>query len=76
MLQGRCRRFNGQVDFNRSHADYKEGFGSLNGEHWLGLERMHHLTYTSGDNLVCRVDLYGCEGEHATAEYEVFQVGA
>lgn len=30
------RRLNGEEDFYRGWRDYKEGFGTLQGEHWLG----------------------------------------
>ena len=30
------RRFNGDVDFNRNWTEYKQGFGDLDGDFWLG----------------------------------------
>jgi len=39
-----ANRVDGSVDFNRSWADYENGFGDLVGNHWLGLRWMHLLT--------------------------------
>ncbi|KAA0202462.1 hypothetical protein HAZT_HAZT009242 [Hyalella azteca] len=33
-----------QLNFSRTFKEYEEGFGSPTGEHWLGLENLHHLT--------------------------------
>jgi hypothetical protein len=60
------------VDFYRNWADYKNGFGNLNGEFWLGLDKIHRLS-TSGQN-VLRVDLETFENETAYAIYESFSV--
>ena len=43
------RRYDGSVNFNRSWADYKDGFGSMDGEFWLGNEILHKLTDTEGN---------------------------
>lgn len=49
------KRFEGSVDFYLSWNDYKYGFGDVNGEFWLGLEKIHALT--PDDNNMLRVDL-------------------
>ncbi|XP_071102989.1 microfibril-associated glycoprotein 4-like [Haliotis cracherodii] len=32
------------VDFNRTFTEYKDGFGDLEGNVWMGLQRFHYLT--------------------------------
>ena len=56
ILQVVQRRYNGSVNFNRSWADYKDGFGSMDREFWLGNEILHNLTDTEG-NWTIRLDL-------------------
>ena len=38
------KRFNGFVGFYRGWDEYKNGFGDLRGEFWLGNEKIHQLT--------------------------------
>ncbi|KAI8515757.1 hypothetical protein Bbelb_065700 [Branchiostoma belcheri] len=45
------RRFNGSIDFNRPYNDFKYGFGSANGEQWLGLGNVYRLTKQKGYEL-------------------------
>ncbi|XP_071951712.1 fibrinogen-like protein A [Antedon mediterranea] len=42
------RREDGSVDFYRNWTEYKEGFGNMNSEFWLGNEQIHRIT-TDGD---------------------------
>ena len=66
------KRFEGSVDFYLSWNDYKYGFGDVNGEFWLGLEKIHALT--SDDNNMLRVDLEDFGGNTRYAEYNMFDV--
>ena len=65
------KRLDGSVDFYRGWADYKRGFGNLNGEFWLGLDKIHRLTKTKNK---LRVDLEDTKGKTAYAEYDMFAV--
>ena len=69
------KRQDGSVDFYRNWTDYKNGFGNLEGEYWLGLDNMYLLTNLSGDPPQLRVDLADWEGNTAFAKYEQFSVG-
>ena len=65
------KRLDGSVDFYRGWSDYKNGFGNLNGEFWLGLDKINRLTKTKSR---LRVDLEDTTGETAYAEYDMFAV--
>ncbi|XP_067939506.1 microfibril-associated glycoprotein 4-like [Watersipora subatra] len=41
------KRINGYVDFLRNWTDYQTGFGDIDGEYWLGLDKIHALTSTN-----------------------------
>uniref|UniRef100_A0A8W8IQP6 Fibrinogen C-terminal domain-containing protein n=1 Tax=Magallana gigas TaxID=29159 RepID=A0A8W8IQP6_MAGGI len=53
---------------------YKDGFGKLQGEYWLGNEGVHLLTAKTKQEL--RVDLQKFSGEKAYAKYSRFTVGS
>jgi len=66
------KRQDGSVDFYRAWDAYKSGFGNLNGEFWLGLDKINRLTVSSKNKL--RVDLEDLHGNTAFAEYSSFSV--
>ena len=68
------RRMDGTEDFYRGWADYVKGFGDLNGEFWLGLNKIHRLTNGSNTTAALRVDLEDFEGDKRYAKYSTFQV--
>jgi ficolin len=65
------RRFNGSVDFYRDWESYKNGFGSVSGEYWLGNEKIHRLTI-SGKELAVRL---WDENNYGVARYSNFKLG-
>ena len=67
------RRFNGSVNFDRAWDDYETGFGSLDGEFWLGLDKLHVIT--SRGRWELRVDLESFSGDRMHALYDNFRIG-
>lgn len=66
------RRQDGSVNFFRTWEQYKQGFGNLDGEYWLGLEHLYWLTSQATYKL--RVAMEDWQGRQAFAEYDSFQV--
>lgn len=59
--------------FNYSWILYKNGFGSISGNHWLGLEKIHQLTSSASYQL--RVEIQSVDqGKWFSAEYNSFLV--
>ncbi|XP_052786287.1 uncharacterized protein LOC128221727 [Mya arenaria] len=67
------RRFNGSLDFYKNFQDYEDGFGSVDGEHWLGLRNVYELTTVGTNDL--RIDVMGFNGSKAFEVYSDFLVG-
>ena len=67
------RRRHAQLDFNRNWTDYEEGFGDPQYEHWLGLKKIHCLTFS-----VCaaelRIDMTDYKEIHKYAIYSSIAV--
>ncbi|XP_072032412.1 fibrinogen C domain-containing protein 1-A-like [Amphiura filiformis] len=68
------KRINGSVDFYRDWVEYKNGFGDLDGEFWLGLDKLNRLTSTQV-TWQLKVELEDFEGNTAYALYDDFHIG-
>ncbi|XP_078667364.1 microfibril-associated glycoprotein 4-like [Branchiostoma floridae x Branchiostoma belcheri] len=68
------RRFDGSVEFNRPYDDFKYGFGSANGEQWLGLEKMYRLTNQHTYTLYVQLEDWNSVVKYA--KYSSFSVGS
>ncbi|XP_034752155.1 angiopoietin-related protein 2-like isoform X1 [Etheostoma cragini] len=66
------RRQDGSVNFFRNWETYKQGFGNIDGEHWLGLESIYWLTKQGTYKLL--VTLEDWTGRKTFAEYASFRV--
>ena len=70
------KRFDGSVDFYRNWTEYSVGFGDLNGEFWLGNDKISKMTEDGDWEL--RVDLgdWNNPMEKAYAKYKLFKLGS
>lgn len=53
------RRQDGSMDFDQLWQAYEKGFGSLNGEFWLGLEKIHSIAKDGGYILNVKLSDWG-----------------
>ncbi|XP_067824299.1 angiopoietin-related protein 4 [Heptranchias perlo] len=67
------RRRDGSVDFDRLWQAYKDGFGNLTGEFWLGLEKLYTIMRQGG--YLLRIDLEDWENHTEYTEYP-FSLGS
>eukprot|EP00111_Clytia_hemisphaerica_P012388 TCONS_00036375-protein len=66
------KRFDGSVDFYQNWEKYKNGFGDIGGEHWLGLENIHKLT--KGRNMEIALQANSFQDETQYAVYKNFYI--
>ncbi|XP_062132898.1 fibrinogen-like protein 1 isoform X1 [Drosophila sulfurigaster albostrigata] len=68
------RREDGSVNFYRNWKDYKQGFGNMNGEFFIGLEKLHMLTKEQDQELLFLME--NSKGETKFAKYDQFAIGS
>ncbi|XP_063915353.1 fibrinogen C domain-containing protein 1-like [Zophobas morio] len=67
-------RYDGSQNFDMGWNEYQEGFGNLNGEFWLGLEKMHRLTESTQISELL-VELVDWDDNKVYALYNYFKIG-
>ncbi|KAM9758276.1 fibrinogen-like protein 1 [Menidia menidia] len=67
-------RQDGSVDFNRTWQEYRDGFGDLQGEHWLGNAVLHALTSNGQHQL--HIELEDWHQQKRQATYNNFKVAS
>ncbi|KAH8329110.1 hypothetical protein KR074_003875, partial [Drosophila pseudoananassae] len=68
------RRMDGSVDFNRSWNEYRDGFGNLTGEFFIGLEKLHQITQSKQYELF--ISLGEVDGSRDFVKYDNFKIGS
>ncbi|ALC39519.1 maker488 [Drosophila busckii] len=67
------RRQDGSVSFNRTWSEYRAGFGQLNGEFFIGLDKLQLLTNSQPHELY--IQLIDFHNEQRYAHYDHFVIG-
>lgn len=67
-------RYNGKIDFSRSWLEYKQGFGNIAGEYWLGLDKIYELTSARLHEL--RIEMEDFSGAKKHAHYDLFSIAS
>ena len=67
-------RYAHRTTFNRDWYSYKNGFGYLHSDGWLGLEKIHRLTKQNSAELL--ISLYDKDGKWYFPKYKTFRVGS
>lgn len=74
------RRRDGSFDFNRNWVEYRNGFGNLKANFWLGLESIKRLTDTANHILYIAVQSHEADGTTDQsvryAKYGTFGIGS
>ncbi|XP_071836895.1 fibrinogen-like protein A [Apostichopus japonicus] len=66
------RRLDGSVEFYRDWDEYRDGFGFLNKEFWLGNDKISLLT--NQKDYMLRIDLKNVNGDPYFAKYDMFRI--
>ncbi|KAJ8023161.1 Fibrinogen-like protein A [Holothuria leucospilota] len=66
------RRIDGFVEFNRNWNGYKNGFGFLRRDFWLGNDKISYLTNQKKYEL--RIDMNNVNGQSYFAKYNLFRI--
>ena len=67
------RRVDATVDFYRTFDEYKDCFGDLHGNFWMGLDIIYQLA-APGMGATLRVDLVHMDAGSKYAKYNVFKI--
>ncbi|XP_050087793.1 ficolin-2-like [Anopheles aquasalis] len=67
-------RYDGSLDFYRGWNEFRDGFGDLNKEFWLGLEKVHQITSDRKHELA--IEMKDFNGTYKCARYDASEIGS
>lgn len=68
------QRLDGSENFNRNWTDYRDGFGTVGRNFWMGLERLYQLTSNAWYEVLMEMEDFA--GNYRYARYGRFAVGS
>ncbi|TDG40369.1 hypothetical protein AWZ03_013207 [Drosophila navojoa] len=68
------RRFDGSENFYRNWSEYRNGFGDLHGEFFIGMEKLYRLTLAQSSELYVHLESF--DGSVYYARYSDFSIGS
>lgn len=68
------RRSDGSENFYRDWNDYKQGFGKISNEFFMGLEQLHSLTSAQPHELL--IVMQDFDNSKRYAKYDLFEIGS
>uniref|UniRef100_A0A1I8PYA9 Fibrinogen C-terminal domain-containing protein n=1 Tax=Stomoxys calcitrans TaxID=35570 RepID=A0A1I8PYA9_STOCA len=69
------RRQDGSVDFYRTWAEYRQGFGNIDGEFFIGMDKLHALTNYNGPQELLIIMVNDTTAGEKEAKYDDFAIG-
>ncbi|KRF98477.1 uncharacterized protein Dwil_GK27492 [Drosophila willistoni] len=67
------RRLNDSENFKRNWIDFRNGFGDLNGNFFIGLEKLHRITQTDIYELAIEIGFH--DDTFTNVRYNHFKIG-
>ena len=71
-IMNRVKLEKGNLFFNRTWQDYKNGFGSIEDNYWMGLENMRNII--GNKRMQLRIEMFNKNDQIAFLVYDYFNI--